>query len=103
MPAPFAALEARLNGAVEQRLTNVQAVFGGGEPFGAIFTREVGDAFGGVVDAPRLTLGFLRSRAPALVNGSEILVDGVAHVVDSPVQPDASGWLTINVYPKAGG
>lgn len=100
--SPFAALEAGLNAAVERHLANVEVVFAGGEAFGAVLTREAADPFGGAtVDAAALLLGFVAARAPGLVEGSELLIGGVAHVVSGSVQPDASGWLNVSVYPKA--
>ena len=50
--APFAALESRLNGAVQKRLANATAVYNGGAPFGVLFDRSPADPFGtGAVDA----------------------------------------------------
>lgn len=100
MPAPFAARESRLNSAVERHLTNAEVVFNAGAPFGAVFGREAANPFGGEsVDAAEHTLGFIASRAPALAEGDEVLVNGVVYRVTGDVQPDESGWLTVNVYP----
>jgi hypothetical protein len=38
---------------------------------------------------------------PGLAEGGELVIDGVTYVVSSPVQPDASGWVSVSVYPKA--
>ena len=32
--------------------------------------------------------------------GSELLIDDVAYVVASGVQPDSSGWVALTLYPK---
>lgn len=102
MLSPFAAIESRINSAVERRLANVEVVHNSGEPFGAILDRAASDPFGArSVDAATMVLGFVASRAPGLVEGSELLVNGVAHVVTGDVQPDETGWLKVNVYPKA--
>ena len=97
--SPFASLEARLNGAIERRLANAQGVYLGGDPFPVLYGRSP-DTPLGFVDAAQITLGFLLSRTPGLVTGSEIQVDGVAHVVSSEVQPDPSGWVSVQVYVK---
>lgn len=99
--APFAQLEARLNSAIERRLANVEVVHAGGEPFGAVLDRAASDPFGGAVDATQLTLGLNAARVPGLVEGADLLVAGVLHTVTGPVQPDAFGWLSLRIYPKA--
>ncbi|MBQ0919068.1 hypothetical protein KBW71_11530 [Hydrogenophaga aromaticivorans] len=92
----------RINGAVERAHANVEVVHSGGEPFGAILDRAASDPFGGrAVDSATMELGFVAARAPGLVEGGELLVNGVAHVVKGGVQPDETGWLKVNVYPKA--
>lgn len=100
MPSPFASIASRVNSAVERRLANVEVIFAGGQPFGAILDR-VPSAPYGVVDANAKVLGFVASRAPGLAEGSELRVDGVAHIVSGGVQPDEGGWLRVNVYAKA--
>lgn len=91
---------ARINDACERAHANVEVIFADGQPFGAILDR-VPSAPYGVVDGVTLVLGFVASRAPGLVEGSELLVDGVAHIVSGGVQPDEGGWLRVNVYTKA--
>ena len=100
MLSPFAAIESRINSAVERRLSNVEVVHGGGAAFGAILDSVPSAPFG-VVDARTTVLGFIAARAPGLVEGGELLVNGVAHIVTGGVQPDETGWLKVNVYPKA--
>lgn len=98
----FAALETRLNGAVESHLSNAIVEFDGGEPFGGDFGRaQSADPFGGAaVDAADFRLSFDSARAPGLAEGRTIMVDGVDYTVTSGVQPDQSGWITVSVYPK---
>jgi len=98
---PFAAHEARVNRAVQSRLTNTIATYQGGEPFGVIFDREEAGVLGGnTVDMASLTAGFCIANTPGLVAGSELVIDGVAHEVSGPVQPDAGGWVNVTVFPK---
>lgn len=99
--APFAALESRLNSAVQKRLANATAVHNGGAPFGVLFDRSPADPFGnGAVDAAACTAAFCLVNALGLVEGGELVIDGTAYVVASGVQPDAGGWVTLTVYPK---
>ena len=100
--APFAALESRLNGAVQKRLANATAVHNGGASFGVLFDRAPADPFGnGAVDSAACTVAFCVANAPGLAEGSTLVIDGAAYVVASGVQPDAGGWVTLSVYPKA--
>jgi hypothetical protein len=102
MPAPFAALDQRVNSAVERALSNAVASHAGGPEFGVQFGREAVQVFGGdAVDAAQLTVGFIASRAPGLTEGGVLTVDGVPHRVTGDVQPDETGWLTVRVYPVA--
>ena len=99
----FAALESRLNGAVEVHLSNAIVEFDGGIPFGGDFGRaQSADPFGGAaVDAADFRLSFDAARAPGLAEGRTITVDGVDYRVTGGVQADQSGWITISIYPEA--
>lgn len=100
--APFAALESRLNGAVQKRLANATAVHNGGAPFGVLFGRTPADPFGtGAVDSARHDVSFVAANAPGLAEGGTLVIDGAAYIVATSVQPDAGGWVTLSVYPKA--
>lgn len=100
--APFAALESRLNSAVQKRLANATAVHNGGAPFGVLFDRSPADPFGnGAVDAAAYSVSFVAANAPGLAEGGTLVIDGVAYTVASGVQPDAGGWVSLAVYPKA--
>ena len=100
--APFAALESRLNGAVQKHIANATATYQGGASFGVLFDRTPADPFGnGAVDAAAYSAGFVAANAPGLAEGSTLVIDGVAYTVASGVQPDAGGWVTLSVYPKA--
>lgn len=99
--APFADIEALINQGVEQHLANATATFNGGEPFAVLFDRVASDPFGNAIDTARTVVAFSISRAPGIETGSEISIGGVLHTVASQVQPDASGWLQLDVYPQA--
>lgn len=99
--APFAALESRLNSAVQARLANATAVHLGGEPFGVLFERAASDPFGAAVDTANLTVAYCLANTPGIKEGSELAINGVAYIVTGPLQPDAGGWVVLSVYPKA--
>lgn len=101
MLAPFAALETRLNSAVQARLANAEAVYMGGEPFGVLFDRIAADPFSSAVDTASLSVAYCIANTPGIADGSELAIGGVAHIVAGQVQPDAGGWVVLSVYPKA--
>jgi hypothetical protein len=103
---PFAALEARVNRAVESHLSNAIATYHGGEHFGVIFERGQTELFGGaggIVDAPECAVSFnVTVHAPGLAEGGLLVIDGVDYTVGAGVQPDASGWISGLAVFKAG-
>lgn len=99
--APFAALESRVNSVVQRRLANAVAVYQGGDTFGVLLDRSKADPFGAAVDMAALGVAFCVANTPGIAEGSELVIDGIAHVVTGPVQPDAGGWVELSVYPKA--
>lgn len=100
--APFAAAMHMLNASVPGVLANATATHQGGEPFGVLFERAGADPFGnGAVDSSACSVAFDLAHAPGLAEGGELVIGGVAYVVASGVQPDASGWATLSIYPKA--
>lgn len=98
--APFAALESRLNSAVQKRLANATAVYNGGDPFGVLFDRATAEPFGPAVDVAALTVAYCVANTPGVREGSDLVIGGVVHKVSGPVQPDAGGWVSLTVYPK---
>lgn len=92
--------QARINGAVERAHANATATYQGGEPFGVLFDRTASDPFGQAVDVAALEVGYCVVNTPGVREGSELVIDGVVHVVNGPVQPDAGGWVNLSVYPK---
>lgn len=100
-PAPFAALETRVNRAVEARLANATATYQGGEPFGVILDRSASDPFGPAVDVAQISVAYCVANTPGVREGSELVVNGVVHKVTGPVQPDAGGWVVLTIYAAA--
>lgn len=99
--APFAALESRVNRAVQSRLANAVATYQGGEPFGVLFDRASADPMGGgEFAAASHSCSFCIANAPGLCEGSELVIDGLAYQVAADVQPDAGGWVHVAIYPK---
>lgn len=99
--APFAQAMSALNGAVQAHLANAIAVYQGGAEFGVILDRAESEPFGpGAVDAASITCSYCVANTPGIVQGSELTIGGVVHVVAGPVQPDAGGWVVLAVFPK---
>ena len=98
--APFAQAMADLGTEVESMLANATATYQGGEPFGVLFDRTASDPFGQAVDVGALSVGYCVVNTPGVREGSELVIGGVVHVVNGPVQPDAGGWVNLSVYPK---
>lgn len=98
--APFAAAMHMLNASVPAVLANATATYQGGAPFGVLFDRTASAPFGQAVDVAALEVGYCVANTPGVREGSELVIDGVVHVVTGPVQPDAGGWVNLSVYPK---
>lgn len=100
--APFADAMRMLNASVPAVLVNATATHNSGTPFGVLFDRAPADPFGtGAVDAAGYSASFVAANAPGLAEGGTLVIDGVAYTVASGVQPDAGGWVTLSIYPKA--
>lgn len=106
MPAPFAALDARVNRAVASRLANKEALFtlsGGGDDVSVMvdFGRDEQDmppSMGG----PR-RLGEWLAGAPAedfagsgVDEGVDLRIDGVVYRI-TDISTDETGWMTLNL------
>jgi hypothetical protein len=98
---PFAQAVADLDAEVGSMLPNATATYQGGEPFGVIFDRSASDPFGPAVDVAAISVAYCVANTPGVREGSELVVGGVVHKVTGPVQPDAGGWVVLQVYPKA--
>ena len=93
---PFSDRMARLRSAVVQHLSSETARCEGGEPFGVRFTRGARDAVdivGGYSASCSLRIG----DAPGLHQGSVLDIGGRLWVVASPVEPDETGWVTVQL------
>lgn len=101
MTTAFSALEARVNAACTQHLANATANYNGGPAFGVLFDRAAADPFSGAVDSSTMTVAYDIAKTPGVQEGSEMLINDLPHIVKGPVQPDASGWVVLSVYPKA--
>lgn len=98
--APFASAMHMLNASVPAVLANATATYQGGAPFGVLFDRTASDPYGQAVDVAALEVGYCVANTPGVREGSELVIDGVVHVVTGQVQPDAGGWVNLSVYPK---
>lgn len=101
MAAPFAARMQRINAAVQRHLANAVATHQGGQPFGVLLEHRQTGVFGGdgdVLDSAVITCAFDARHAPGLSEGNELVINGVLHRVGGGVQPDASGWVVVEVF-----
>ena len=98
---PFAQVEQSINASAQAMLANAVAVYQGGEPFGVLFERTAADPFSGAVDTAEMTVEYCVANTPGIQEGSELVIDGAAYTVTGQVQPDASGWVVLQVYPAA--
>ena len=98
--APFALVEQATNAAVQAMLANATATHNGGTPFGVLFDRAPADPFGGAVDAAACAAAFCLANAPGLAKNDELVINSTAYIVASGVQPNASDWISLTVYPK---
>ncbi|RYE43841.1 MAG: hypothetical protein EOP24_26740 [Hyphomicrobiales bacterium] len=98
--APFASVEARLNSAVQARLSNAVAVHQDGQPFGVVFERAMADGFdSGAVTGAQYSASFCAANTPELVEGGTLVISGARYRVASGVEPDAGGWVTVELLP----
>lgn len=96
MVAPFAALEARVNGAVFRRLSNADGVLSG-VPVQGIFHNEylLEDVGGGVASSgPAFELA--SGDVPANVAGASLVVNAVTYKVVEPM-PDGTGVTVLRL------
>lgn len=95
--APFSRSEQRVNRAVQARLSNAMCCVDGGLPFPVLFEREPKGALG-VFAGYAPSVSFALHSAPAVSQRSQIEVQGVAvYEVTESVEPDASGWVTLQL------
>lgn len=98
--SPGADRASRVRGAVTRHLSNASATWRGGEPFGVVFFRRNGSEWvpGVPVSAVRCSLSLSVHLCPGIEDGAlGLSVDGIDYCVASPVVPDASGWVKLEV------
>lgn len=86
MPAPFAALEARINTAVFASLANTVADFGGGVTAAGLFDAEYADAFGINGTRPSVVV----SAAVPVVESAAVVIDSRSYTV-TDVRAEGAG------------
>lgn len=101
MPAPFAALEQRLNRAVLRQLANATAQHASGQPFDVLLQRELAQPFGAAVDGVGMVCSFDVSAAPTVAEGDRLTIDGTHYRVASGPVADVSGWVSVTLYAEA--
>ena len=99
MLASFAALEARVNAAVVDRLTNAVATVDGID-VPVIFDRPFSDPFEGAVDASAPVVIGDAVALGSLVRGSELRIAGEAYRVER-IEPDGAGFVRLVIYPAS--
>lgn len=107
--APFAALESRLNGAVQQRLSNATVQLAPGAPaWAASYAVQLPESspFADVASVPVHTLSMWLAGLGDLAEGDELILTtrhwpaGQPCRVSTAVVPDASGWAVFAVVPE---
>ena len=89
-----------INAGVSATLTNAVATFSGHPPFGVVFDRASADGFdSGAVTGANFSASFCAANAPGMVEGSSLSVNGITYRVASGVEPDAGGWVTVDLIP----
>ena len=92
MPAPFAALEARINAAVAQHLANATADFGGGVLVDVIFDNAYISPFG--MDGTSPAIQCAAADVAAVVRGTGVTVNAVNYKAVRK-ESDGAGWTTV--------
>lgn len=86
MATPFAALETRVNAAVDRHLANATADFGGGLTVDGLFDMAFVDQLG--VEGLRPAFSVRDAALPAVAHGMPVTIAAVAYRVTG-IQPDA--------------
>lgn len=93
MPAPFAALNARVNTAVRDRLSDAVATIGVAEVAG-VFRNGYAEGLSGLAAGSAPSFGCLADDAPGIAVGDALSISGQSYTVAS-VEPDGAGWLVL--------
>jgi hypothetical protein len=91
MPAPFAALEAKVNAACRDKLANAAVTWGSYTASG-ILDSGYADRLG--LATREIRIRVLSADLPAIAQGASISVDDKAHYVRG-VEPDGPDWLAL--------
>lgn len=94
MPAPFAAMQEKLNASVESRLANAEADFGGA--VGVVsgrFGNEYAEAFGAVAGS-RPVFRCMADAVADVTRADAVTISGIAYSV-AEIRPDGRGNTTL--------
>lgn len=90
MPAPFAALQEKLNASVEARLANAEADFGGAVGVvSGMFGNEYAEAFGTIAGS-RPVFKCLAAHVVAVARNAALTIGGIAYTA-AEIKPDGRG------------
>src|SRR3990167_9548760 len=98
MSAPFAALEARVNQSVFERLANAEASLNGGAAVRGIFDNGYAQTSVGIAGMATLSPSFTlaTSDVPASPAGASLVVNGATYTVVEH-QPDGTGVSVLHL------
>lgn len=95
MPAPFAAMESRVNAAALAALANATATIGGVEIDG-VFRNSYGEALG-MIGGTDPTFTCESSKISGLVEGGTVIINAVTYIASSDPEPDGTGISTVRL------
>jgi len=87
-----------VNSAVSERLSNAVATFNGGAEFDVVFDRQPAQPLEGFVESAGPEASFEISLTPGLALGDVLVIDGVEYSVAGGLEPDRSGWVTVQLH-----
>ena len=98
MPAPFAALQQRVNRAVLGHLADAMAQVGAGEPFAVLFQQPYTAPFDTQIDAAEPECLGAAADLAGVERGTAITIDGRAYQV-LRAEPDGTGMVRLVLAP----
>jgi hypothetical protein len=93
MATAFAALEARINAAVDQHLANATADFGGGTVVDGTFDSDYGDPLG-IVAGQRMVFSSGDAVLASIAVGASVTINATVYKV-AEIQREGSGWTRL--------
>lgn len=93
MPTPFAALQAQLNSAVIEHLSNATADFSAAGTVDGIFRKDYAESFG-MVSGSTPVFESEDSAFPALSRGQGVNILGVDYLI-AEIRPDGTGMTKL--------